>query len=443
MPPALPLSLILLEKQTYYYEALSIITKEDWNYYIHFGFQQFTDPLDYIKRVDPETEEESDIRLFQYFRLHQVADEEVNPYLNSAVGLIRNDFVKNCLPLLKLNVKEIYEYVTNGLAAHVLAPVPWPNSTVDPMADTDDNKDNNVAMIDNDGDKDNNANENCNKSATLDPVKETKSRSPSIIRLVVWWPPKDFDNLNKSRDNFNRCIATILSAVHTTDHPLVEWQTSQAHSAAELLPADVSRFLSIKIASSYKMKTFTFGFHIRTTGTKFLKTILQSKGLTSVKKGESLHFEPITGPVTYGDIVHVGDILLKDAKVTHRAHYKSFLSKCKLPDDMPEFDIKLCHKDPLGVKAPILIIRCGTTVATKLLRSSAKSWTVKVTPRKSSSPNLDWEHRKFREKLLPVCMGNIIHLCETVCQNCQEHWQYPDGVLRRWYNMWAIPKKLG
>jgi hypothetical protein len=329
-------------------------------------------PLDYLKCVDLETEEESDIRLFRYFHLHQEANKEVNPYLNSAVGLIRNDFVKNRSLLLKVNVKERDEYVTNGLAAHV-APVPSPNFTVDSMADTDDDKDNNVAMIDNDGDKDIDANENGAKTASLQPVKETKSRSPSIIRLVLRWLPNDFDNLNKSQNDFKRHIATILSAFHTTYHPLVEWQTSQVHSAAEqLLPADVSRFLSIKIASSYKTKTFTFGFRIRTTGTK-LKTILQLKALASVKKGESLHFEPSTVPVTHGDIVHVGDILLKDAKVTHRAHYKSFLSKCKLPDDMPEFDIKLCHKDPLGVKAPILIIRCGTTVATKLLRSSAKS----------------------------------------------------------------------
>ena len=90
-----------------------------------------------------------------------------------------------------------------------------------------------------------------------------------------------------------------------------------------------------------------------------LKTILKSPALASVKKGESIHFEPTNIPVTHhGDIVHVGDILLKNAKVTHRAHSKSFLSKCKLPDDMPEFDIKLRHEDPLGVKAPILIIRC-------------------------------------------------------------------------------------
>jgi hypothetical protein len=130
--------------------------------------------------------------------------------------------------------------------------------------------------------------------------------------------------------------------------------------------------LSIKIASSHKTKTFNFRFHINTTGAK-LKNILQSKALASVKKGEALHFEPNTVPVTQGNIVHVGDILLKDATVTHRAHYTSFLRKCKLPDDMPEFDIKLRHKDPLGVKAPILIVRCGTTVATKVAEILSKT----------------------------------------------------------------------
>ena len=233
------------------------------------------------------------------------------------------------------------------------------------MADTDDDKDSNVEMIDNDGDKDNEVNENGTKMATIEPGKETPSSSPSVIHIVAQWLPKDFDTLNKSRDDFNCHIAPILSAVHTTDHPLVEWQTSQVSSDADILPADDSRFFSIKIASSYKTKTFTFGFRIRTTGTK-LKTILQSKALASVKKSEALHFEPSIVPVTQGDIVHVSDILLKDATVTHRAHYKSFLSKCKLPADMSEFDIKLRHKDPLGVKAPILIIRCGTTVATKV-----------------------------------------------------------------------------
>jgi len=355
---------ILQLRQTFYFEALKVVTKSDWNRYIHFGFQQFANPLDYLKCVDQETEAEADIRIFRYFCLHEEADASINKYLCRAACHIRNDFLKTRPSLLKMSVREIDEYVTNGLAAPV-APAPSPQSIVKPVAATDDDKNSNVEMIDNDGDNDNEVNETGAKTATIEPVKETPSRSSSVIRIIARWSPKDFNTLNKSRDDFNSRIAKILSAVHTSEHPLVEWQTSQVSSAADILPADVSKFLSIKIASSYKTKTFTFGFRICTTGTT-LKTILQSKALASVKKGEALHFEPSTVPVTQGDIVHVGDILLKDATVTHRAHYKSFLSKCKLPADMPEFDIKLRHKDPLGVKAPILIIRCGTTVATKV-----------------------------------------------------------------------------
>jgi hypothetical protein len=147
------------------------------------------------------------------------ANEVVNPYLNSAAGNTRNAFRTTRSPLLKTSVKEIDEYVTNGLAAHV-APAPSPDSIVEPVADTDDDKDSNVEMIDNDGDKDNEVNENGAKTTTIEPVKETPFSSPSVIRIVARWSPKDFDTLNKSsRDDFNRRIAPILSAVHTTDHP--------------------------------------------------------------------------------------------------------------------------------------------------------------------------------------------------------------------------------
>ena len=110
---------ILQLRQTFYFEALNIITKEEWNLHIQFGFQQFTNPLEYLKCVDLETEEEADIRIFQYFRLHQEADEVMNQYLNSAAGDIRNAFLTTRSPLFKMSVKERDEYVTNGLAAHV------------------------------------------------------------------------------------------------------------------------------------------------------------------------------------------------------------------------------------------------------------------------------------------------------------------------------------
>ena len=87
-------SIIKLVRQTYYYEALNVVTKEELNHSILFGFQHFDNPLVYLKCVDLETEIESDIHILRYFRLHPEADEEVNLYLNSAAGNIRNDFLK-------------------------------------------------------------------------------------------------------------------------------------------------------------------------------------------------------------------------------------------------------------------------------------------------------------------------------------------------------------
>jgi hypothetical protein len=62
----------------------------------------------------------------------------------------------------------------------------------------------------------------------------------------------------------------------------------------------------------------------------------------------------------------VGDILFKDASITHRAHYLAFLKASVLPADMPPIDIKVKHKDPLGNKIMLLTVRCGKSVATKV-----------------------------------------------------------------------------
>ena len=258
------------------------MTKADWNLYIQFGFQQFANPLEYLKCVAHETEEECEIRVYRYFRLHQEADEVVNVYLNSLANEIRNSLLKSRSPLLKMSVKQIDEHVSNSLLTDKVTPAQASQSIVESVAETADN--NNVEMLDSDGVKDNEETENGDKMDTIEQVTKKPSHPPSsVIRLVVRWSPKYFDNLNKSRDEFNRRIAPILSAIHTPDHPLVEWQTSQASSAAAILPSDVSRFLSINIASSHKSKTFSFGFRISTTGAK-LKNILQLKALASVKK---------------------------------------------------------------------------------------------------------------------------------------------------------------
>jgi hypothetical protein len=57
-------------RRTFYFDALNVMTKADWNLYIYFGFQQFANPLEYLKCVNQVTEEEGEICVYRYFRLH-------------------------------------------------------------------------------------------------------------------------------------------------------------------------------------------------------------------------------------------------------------------------------------------------------------------------------------------------------------------------------------
>ena len=124
--PVLPLSLIFLIKIPLRNRSFSlgrsstlklskVVTKSDWNRYIHFGFQQFANLLEYLKCVDQETEEEAEIRIFRYFCLHEEADAVMNKYLNRAAGDIRNDFLKTRPSLLKMSVKEIVSMLQTDL----------------------------------------------------------------------------------------------------------------------------------------------------------------------------------------------------------------------------------------------------------------------------------------------------------------------------------------
>ena len=56
------------------------------------ALDQTADPLEYISLLDSETREDKSIRIYQYLRLHQEADEEVNPYLIHNAGVIQASF---------------------------------------------------------------------------------------------------------------------------------------------------------------------------------------------------------------------------------------------------------------------------------------------------------------------------------------------------------------
>jgi hypothetical protein len=148
----------------------------------------------------------------------------------------------------------------------------------------------------------------------------------------------------------------------------MEWQTDQIVTSSEDLTtarATISKCLSIRLVANSKQQCFYFSFRVQTTGTDLTQT-MKSTALQTLKKGESLTFDPSYIPVSHGELVNVGDILFKDASITHRAHYLSFLKTSILPPDMPPIDIKVKHKDPLGNKIMLLTVRCGKANATKV-----------------------------------------------------------------------------
>jgi hypothetical protein len=187
--------------------------------------------------------------------------------------------------------------------------------------------------------------------------QKTMDSNTPIIRLETRWAPKDFQELHASSDKFYERLYPILQCFQIDDtSALMEWQTDQlvTYSDIKEARATISKCLSIRMVSNVKQQCFYFSFRVQTTGTTLTQT-MKSKTLQSLKKGESLTFDPSFIPVSHGELVNVGDILFKDASITHRAHYLAFLKASVLPADMPPIDIKVKHKDP---NSPLWKIGC-------------------------------------------------------------------------------------
>ena len=189
-----------------------------------------------------------------------------------------------------------------------------------------------------------------------------------IIRIETRWAPKDFKELQASSDKFYNRLYPILHCFQTGNtSSLMEWQTDQLVflDSSEFARETITKCLSIRVITNSKQKCFYFSFRVQSTGSDLTQT-MKSKDLQMIKKGEALTFDPSFIPVLHGELVNVGDIIFKDASITHRAHYLAFLKDSVLPPDMPPIDIKVKHKDPLGNKIMLLTVRCGKSVATKV-----------------------------------------------------------------------------
>ena len=131
-------------------------------------------------------------------------------------------------------------------------------------------------------------------------------------------------------------------------------------------PAKYGKSTASKVVPVVKERAFYFSFCICATGSQFTQ-VAKSAILKTAKLGERMSFDPTMIPSQQGELIFVGNILLKGAINTHCGHYLRYLCKEVLPKDTPAFDIKVRHNDPaVGNSVKILAIRCGKASSTKV-----------------------------------------------------------------------------
>ena len=185
------------------------------------------------------------------------------------------------------------------------------------------------------------------------------------VRIEVRWAPNDFHELRASKEKMFSRLAPILSCFNTQYTWMLEWQTDQMEDSVDIDPKQLAKYLSIRIVPVVKERAFYFSFRICATGSQFTQ-VAKSAIMKTAKSGERMSFDPTLIPPQQGELMFVGDILLKDASNTHRGHYLRYLRTEVLPADTPAFDIKVRHKDPVGNAVKILAVRCGKASSTKV-----------------------------------------------------------------------------
>jgi hypothetical protein len=161
-----------------------------------------------------------------------------------------------------------------------------------------------------------------------------------VVRVETRWAPKDFNELRLSSAKMYRRLAPILSCFNNEHSWMLEWQTDQMDETHDIDPVQLSKYLSIRVVPVAKEQCFYFSFRIHASGAQFTQ-VAKSKVLAIAKRGENLTFDPSSVPASQGELIYIGDILLKDASITHRGQYLQYLRNEVLPTDTPVFDVKL------------------------------------------------------------------------------------------------------
>ena len=445
---------ILALRAKNYAAAYKICTLQQWNTYVSFGIQEFESLHAYFTQCEQDSEDEKNLRLARYYRLHLETHTTLDAFLLGSIPAVE-DALKDSHPsFFEMSLVDMDMYraalttktidngsstsslqtaakqpgitnLTSASATQAVQSVPSPaaeNMEIDQPASvpTSDNKTStpvevnepasemstvlisstqeNASTTSNDREADVPKESESELDQTFTPVSPTRkakkkrittsvddtaptvdtsqSVAPSThrpsqinhtLRIEARWAPKDFNELRASTATMYLRLAPILSCFNNEHTWLLEWLTDQMPAEADILCTQLAKYLSIRVVPVAKEKCFYFSFRIAGKGSQFTQ-VMQSKILKAAESGESLRFNPSSIPPHQGELIFVGDILLKDASVTHRGHYLQYLRREVLPSDTPVFDLKVRYTpDQRGhKKIPILTVRCGKAVSTKV-----------------------------------------------------------------------------
>jgi hypothetical protein len=400
----------------HYNRAYKTLSVHSWNTYVSFGIQDFVCPDEYFSHKAQETIDEGHLRLARYYRKHLENHAKIDGFLMQTIPGVETalaqshpsffDMSLNDMDLYLLELKQSEEprntFMDVDTANHgskipsllsteatvqlgtpsestprdlndssqlsiATAPTTQEDEVLSPVQPAHSltktsytPSETTTAQLNLDADK-----PRLKKTTFFSHHAKRPTTIKHMVRVETRWAPKDFNELRLSSEKMHRRLAPILSCFNTDHSWMMEWQVDQMDEASEIAPAQLSKYLSIRVVPVAKEQCFYFSFRINATGAQFSQ-VMKSKVLAIAKRGENMTFDPSAVPASQGELTYVGDILLKDASVTHRGQYLKYLRHEVLPSDAPVFDIKLRHSNPTGSRITILTVRCGKSMSTKL-----------------------------------------------------------------------------
>lgn len=403
----------------HYNRAYKTLSVNSWNTYVSFGIQDFVGPDEYYTHKEKESTEETHLRLARYYRNHLEHHAKIDGFLLQTISAVETALAQSHPGFFDMSLKDMDSYLRNcktssedkanpmdididnsatteisslltaaksnsTTVSTILPLVPPPLSDRSSLSSVDDgvllctqadpsivtdqpiNKLSTPA-VDEDGTPSQPAAKPHQSAAPFHPLRQAKHSKliKHSVRIETRWAPKDFHELRLSTEKMYRRLAPILSCFNNEHSWMLEWQTDQMDVMPDIDPTQLSKYLSIRVVPVVKEKCFYFSFRINASGAQFSQ-VMKSKILLAAKRGETLTFDPSSVPASQGELTYIGDILLKDASVTHRGQYLQFLRKEVLPSDTPVFDVKLRHSNPTGSRITILTVRCGKSMSTTL-----------------------------------------------------------------------------